>query len=267
MSADDSGSGATDYIQHHLTNLRLDLTSGEIDGDAMHFWTLHIDTLLMTFGLGALFCYVFWLAARQATPGVPGGLQNFVEAVIEFIDKTVKETFTHKSSVVAPLALTIFCWVFLMNLMDLIPIDMVPSIMYAAGVPYWKVLPSVDLNLTFGLSISVLILILVYSAMGKGVGGFFKEMLFHPFGPWLLPFNLVLNIVELIAKPISLSLRLFGNLYAAELIFILISLLPWWIQWTLGTPWAIFHILVVPLQAFIFMMLTVVYLSMAYEHH
>ena len=221
----------------------------------------------MSFGLGALFCYVFWLAARRATPGVPGGLQNFVEAIIEFIEKTVKETFHAKSRVIAPLALTIFCWVFLSNLMDLVPIDMVPSIMTAVGVPYWKVLPSVDLNFTFGHSLSVISLIIIYSLMGKGAGGFIKEFLTHPFGIWLLPFNLVLNFVELIAKPISLSLRLFGNLYAAELIFILISLLPWWIQWVLGTPWAIFHILVVPLQAFIFMMLTVVYLAMAYENH
>ncbi len=261
------GSNATDYIRHHLTNLRLDLTTGQIDSSAMHFWTLHIDTLVMVFGLGAFFCYIFWLGARQATAGVPGGLQNFVEAMVEFVDKTVKETFHAESRVIAPLALTVFCWVFLMNLMDLVPIDMVPSIMSAVGVPYWKILPSVDLNLTFGLSLSVFALIIIYSTMGKGPGGFLKELLFHPFGPWLMPFNLVLNIVELAAKPISLSLRLFGNLYAAELIFILISLLPWWIQWSLGTPWAIFHILVVPLQAFIFMMLTVVYLAMAYEHH
>ncbi|MBK5936318.1 MAG: F0F1 ATP synthase subunit A [Halorhodospira halophila] len=266
MSAD-SEFDATDYIQHHLTNLRLDLTEGTIDSGATGFWTLHIDTLIMSFGLGALFCYVFWLAARQATPGVPGGLQNFVEAMIEFIDKTVKETFHAKSKVIAPLALTIFCWVFLSNLMDLVPIDMVPSIMMAVGVDYWKILPSVDLNFTFGLSLSVLALIIIYGVMGQGVGGWLKSWVTHPLGPWLAPANLILNVVEFIAKPVSLSLRLFGNLYAAELVFILISLLPWWIQWALGTPWAIFHILVVPLQAFIFMMLTVVYLAMAYEEH
>jgi F-type H+-transporting ATPase subunit a len=187
--------------------------------------------------------------------------------MVGFVDGLVKETFHGKSSLIAPLALTIFCWVFLMNLMDLVPIDLVPNIMAALGVPYFKILPTANLNTTFALSISVLLLVIFYSFKGKGFGGFMKELLFHPFGPWLLPFNLLLNIVELLAKPISLSLRLFGNLYAAELIFILIALLPWWIQWTLGGPWAIFHILVIPLQAFIFMMLTIVYLSMAQEHH
>lgn len=262
-----SGESATDYIQHHLTNLNLDLTEGAIEPGAKGFWSLHLDTLIMSFGLGALFCYIFWLAARQATAGTPGLLQNAVEAIVEFVDKTVSETFHAKSRLIAPLALTIFCWVFLANLMDLIPIDLVPSVLSALGVPYWKVLPSVDLNFTFGLSLSVLVLIIAYGIMGKGVGGFFKEFLTHPFGIWMLPFNLVLNLVEFLAKPISLALRLFGNLYAAELIFLLISLLPWWIQWALGTPWAIFHILVVPLQAFIFMVLTVVYLAMAYERH
>ncbi|ABI58215.1 F0F1 ATP synthase subunit A [Alkalilimnicola ehrlichii MLHE-1] len=251
-----SGNTALDYIQHHLTNLAV----GE------GYWTFHVDSLIMSFSLGALFCYLFWLGARRATAGVPSGLQNFVELMVEFVDQTTRETFQGKSRLIAPLALTIFCWIFLMNLMDLVPIDMVPSLMYAAGVDYFKILPTVDLNVTFALSISVFFLIIAYSFKGKGAGGFAKELLFHPFGPWLLPFNLILNIIELIAKPISLSLRLFGNMYAAELIFILISLLPWWIQWALGTPWAIFHILVIPLQAFIFMMLTVVYLSMANEH-
>jgi len=266
MSAD-SESDATGYIRHHLTNLTLDLKEGAIEPGAQGYWTLQIDTLIMSFGLGALFCYVFWLAARQATSGVPGGLQNFVEAIVEFIDKTVKDTFHAESKVIAPLALTIFCWVFLANLMDLVPIDLVPSIMTAVGVEYWKLLPSVDLNFTFGLSLSVLVLMVAYGVMGHGVLGYLKSFLTHPLGPWLAPANLILNTVEFIAKPVSLSLRLFGNLYAAELIFLMISLLPWWLQWVLGTPWAIFHILVVPLQAFIFMMLTVVYLAMAHEQH
>jgi len=251
-----SGNTAIDYIEHHLTNLPV----GE------GYWTFHVDSLIMSFSLGALFCYMFWLGARRATTGVPSGLQNFVELMVEFVDQTVRETFSGKSRLIAPLSLTIFCWIFLMNLMDLVPIDLVPSLMYAAGVDYFKILPTVDLNVTFALSISVFFLIIFYSFKGKGAGGFVKEILFHPFGPWLLPFNVVLNVIELLAKPISLSLRLFGNMYAAELIFILISLLPWWIQWALGTPWAIFHILVIPLQAFIFMMLTIVYLSMANEH-
>lgn len=264
------------YIGHHLTNWQV----GE------GFWTLHADSLIISFLLGALFCFIFWLAARHATAGVPGGLQNFVEMVIDLIDGLVRETFTHKNKLVAPLALTIFIWVFLMNLMDLVPIDVAPNTMYALGWEYFKILPTANMNITFGLSLAVLGLIIVFSFKYKGAGGFTKELLTHPFGPWMAPFNLILNIVELLAKPISLSLRLFGNLYAAELIFILIATLTlgfgtaWgemltsasglallFGQIVLGAAWAIYHILVIPLQAFIFMMLSIVYLNMAAEHH
>lgn len=245
----------TEYIVHHLTNL----TVGQ------GFWTFHLDTLFFSIILGLAFFFLFRRIAVRATAGVPGGWQNFVEIMVEFADRQVKDTFHGKSELIAPLALTIFCWVFLWNLMDLVPVDLLPLVSSWFGVPYLRVVPSTDLNATFGLSLTVLLLIVFYSLKVKGPVGYAKEFLTHPFGPYLFPANLLLNIVEMIAKPLSLSLRLFGNLYAGEMIFILIALLPWWIQPALSLPWAIFHILVITLQAFIFMMLTIVYLSMAHE--
>lgn len=251
-------SGPTGYIKHHLTNLQA--------GDG--FWTFHVDTMIVSFALGLLFLVPFVIAARRVTAGVPGPLQNFVEWMVQFADNTVAESFHGKRDFIAPLALTIFVWILLMNFMDLIPVDLVAGVAHWFGYdPYFKIVPTTDVNATFGMSLPVLALILVYSIRFKGVGGFTKEMLTHPFGPWLFPANLILNIVELLAKPVSLALRLFGNLYAAELIFLLIALLPWYMQWMLGAPWALFHIIVVPLQAFIFMMLTIVYLSMAHDTH
>lgn len=248
---------ASEYISHHLTNL----TVGE------GFWTLHIDTLIISLLLGLLFIYTFRVAARKATAGIPGKWQNFTEVLVEFVDTQVKDTFHGKSDLIAPLGLTIFCWVFLMNLMDLVPVDLLPWLASHAGIHYLKVVPTTDLNLTFAMSLSVFLLIIFYSLKVKGVFGFAKELTCSPFGPWMMPVNLMLKLVEELAKPISLALRLFGNLYAGELIFILIALLPWWMQWTLGGIWAIFHILIIVLQAFIFMMLTIVYLSMAHEDH
>jgi F-type H+-transporting ATPase subunit a len=245
----------TEYIVHHLTNL----TVGK------GFWALHLDTLFFSIVLGLVFFFLFRRVAVRATAGVPGGLQNFVEIMVEFADRQVKDTFHGKSELIAPLALTIFCWVFLWNLMDLIPVDLLPKVAGWFGVHYLRVVPSTDLNATFGLSLTVLLLIIFYSLKIKGPIGYGKEFLTHPFGPYFFPANLLLNVVELIAKPLSLSLRLFGNLYAGEMIFILIALLPWWIQPLLSWPWAIFHILVITLQAFIFMVLTIVYLSMAHE--
>ena len=245
----------TEYIVHHLTNLAV----------GQGFWTFHLDTLFFSVVLGLTFFFLFRRVAVRATAGVPGGLQNFVEIMVEFADRQVKDTFHGKSELIAPLALTIFCWVFLWNLMDLVPVDLLPLVSSWFGVPYLRVVPSTDLNATFGLSLTVLLLIVFYSLKVKGPVGYAKEFLTHPFGPYLFPANLLLNIVEMIAKPLSLSLRLFGNLYAGEMIFILIALLPWWIQPALSLPWAIFHILVITLQAFIFMMLTIVYLSMAHE--
>ena len=252
-----AGTSATSYIRHHLTNLSV--------GDG--FWTFHIDTLLFSFVLGGLILLLFRFVARRATAGVPGPLQNFVEILVDFVDSQVKDSFHGRSKLIAPLALTIFVWVFLMNFMDLIPVDLLPLLAELMGVKYLRVVPTTDPNATFAMSITVFLLIIIYSIKIKGLGGFAKELLFRPFGKYLIPFNLLLKLVEEIAKPISLALRLFGNLYAGELIFILIALLPWYLQFLLGWPWAVFHILIITLQAFIFMVLTIVYLSMAHEDH
>ncbi|RBP32642.1 F-type H+-transporting ATPase subunit a [Marinobacter pelagius] len=283
---------ASEYIQHHLQNLtygklpagyeRADgtvlqetqwtLAQNAAEASDMGFMALHIDSLGWSVALGALFLFIFRLAAKRATSDKPGGLQNFVEVMVEFVDNSVKETFHGKNKVIAPLSLTIFCWIFLMNLMDLVPVDFLPQLFHLMGLEYMKVVPTTDVNVTLGMSLSVFALIIYYSLKVKGVGGFLGELTLHPFSSdnmflkiLLVPVNLLLEGVSLIAKPISLALRLFGNLYAGELIFILIALLPLWAQWTLSVPWAIFHILVITLQAFIFMMLTIVYLSMAHE--
>ncbi len=248
---------SSEYVIHHLTNLH----AGE------GFWSVHVDSLVISVILGTLFITIFRLAAVRATSDVPGPLQNVVETLVEFVDTQVKDSFHGTSQLIAPLGLTIFVWVFMMNLMDIIPVDLLPWLAKFIGVDYLKVVPSNDLNITFGLSLSVFVLIIFYSFKMKGVGGFAREMFFHPFGKWLFPVNFVLRIVEELAKPVSLALRLFGNLFAAELIFLLIALLPWWLQFGLSVPWAIFHILVIPLQAFIFMVLSIVYLSLAAEHH
>ncbi len=252
-----SEGGSTGYIVHHLTPL-------SVGGG---FWTLHLDTLFFSAVLGALFIWFFKSVAEKVTTGVPGLAQNFAEMMIEFVDQQVKDTFHGESKLIAPLGLTIFCWVFLWNMMDLLPVDLLSIISSLMGVEYLRVVPSTDLNATFALSISVFILIIFYSIKIKGVFGFAKELTCTPFGPWMMPFNLLLKVVEEIAKPISLALRLFGNLYAGELIFILIALLPAFLQPFLSFPWAIFHILIIVLQAFIFMVLTIVYLSMAHEDH
>ncbi len=248
---------ATDYIIHHLTPLRV----GE------GFWSFHLDTLFFSAVLGGLFIWFFKSVAERATSGVPGLAQSLAETLVEFVDTQVKDTFHGRSDLISPLALTIFCWVFLWNAMDMLPVDLLPDIGHVAGIDYLRVVPSTDLNSTFALSISVFFLIFFYSIKVKGFFGFVKEMTCTPFGPWLMPFNLMLKLVEEFAKPISLGLRLFGNLYAGELVFILIALLPPVVQPLLGFPWAVFHILVITLQAFIFMMLTIVYLSLAHEDH
>jgi len=255
----------SEYIQHHLSNLSFDLHTFSLGHGG--FWVLHLDTLFVSFTLGAGFLYFFRKAAKVATPEIPGKLQNLVEILVEFADNQVKETFHGRSELIGPLALTIFVWVFLMNFMDLLPVDLLPLIAALLGAPEMRVVPTTDLNLTFALSLTVFILIIYYSVKIKGIKGYAKELTCVPFGIKLLPVNFILRSVEEIARPISLALRLFGNLYAGELIFILIALLPWWIQWPLGGAWAIFHILIITLQAFIFMMLTIVYLSLAHEEH
>lgn len=217
--------------------------------------------------IGIIFLSVFYFAARHATSGVPGPIQNFVELMFDFVQTQVKDTYHGRSDLIAPLALTIFMWIFIMNFMDLLPVDLLPAGANLIGVHHLKVVPTTDPNLTLGMSVSVFFLIIFYSIKIKGAKGFFKELTCEPFGPKFFPINFVLKTVEELAKPISLGLRLFGNLYAGELIFILIALLDWRLQWVLGAPWAIFHILVITIQAFIFMMLTIVYLSLASEEH
>lgn len=255
---------ASGYIKHHLTHLKV----GE------GFFALHLDTLIISFCLGMFILFFMRRAAARATSGVPGRLQLFVELIVGFVDFQVKNSFHGKNKVVGPLALTIFCWVFLMNFMDLLPVDLLPHAVSFAGVGYLRVVPTADLNMTFGISISVFFILMWFGIQSKGLMNFLGEFLFHPFSTdnkiaqaCLIPFNMVLKTVEELAKPISLALRLFGNMYAGELIFILIALLPFGMQWMLGVPWAIFHILIITLQAFIFMMLTIVYCNMASESH
>ncbi len=244
-----------EYIEHHLHNLQV----GE------GFWTFNIDSLFFSIGLGILFLIIFRSVARKATTGVPGKLQCAVEMIFDFVDKTVKDMSSGSNKLLGPLALTVFMWVFLMNLMDLIPVDFLPYLTQHMGIPYLRVVPTADVNITMSMSLGVFLLIVIYTFKFKGVKGAVKEYTLHPFNHWALaPVNFILEIVSLLAKPVSLGLRLFGNMYAGELIFILIAaLLPWWSQWVLSLPWAIFHILIIVLQAFIFMVLTIVYLSMA----
>ena len=281
---------SSEYIQHHLTNWTYGkhpeghwgFAHNAQEATEMGFLAIHVDSMLWSIVLGAIFIFIFRKAAKSMTAGVPSGLQNFVEWVIDFVNENVRSSFNAKNDLVAPLSLTIFFWVFLMNFMDLIPVDWIPEIAKWAGATffgadkhhvYFKVVPTTDPNITFGMALAVFALMLYYSIKIKGVGGFFGELAFQPFGKWGMPANLLLEGISLISKPVSLALRLFGNLYAGEMIFILIALLySGGIIWgTLGgflqLGWAIFHILIILLQAFIFMVLTIVYLDMAHQEH
>lgn len=272
---------STDYIKHHLTYLTYNVKELKL-GAGGGFWTLNLDTLLFSIVSGLIVLGLMYFGVRRVTTGVPGKIQNFAEMMLQFADTQVKDCFHGRNNLIGPLALTIFLWVFVMNFMDIVPVDILPQLAKATGVHYLKVVPTNDLNLTFGLSISVFLLILYYSIKIKGPMGFLKELTLQPFNhPLFIPFNLLLELVGLIAKPISLALRLFGNLYAGELIFILIALLTLnaastslignitlgSAQFILALAWSIFHILVITLQAFIFMVLTIVYLSLAHEEH
>ncbi len=262
-----AGVGSEAYIAHHLEHLSFNLKTWSLHGPD-NFWNVHLDTLFTSFILGFIFLFSFWLGTRKATSGVPGLWQSLIEVLVEFVDRQVKDTLHGENKLIAPLGLTIFVWVFLMNTMDILPFDLWPTIGKWVGLPELRVVPTSDINMTFSLSISVFLLIIFYNIKSKR-GYLLYEICLRPFNHWLfIPANILLRLVEEIAKPVSLSLRLFGNLYAGELIFILIAaLLPWWTQWPLGLVWSIFHILVIVLQAFIFMMLTIVYLSMAQERH
>jgi len=279
----------TEYIKHHLQNLTFgqDPTDGAwvlahsaAEAKAMGFWAIHLDTMFWSILLGALFLWLFRKAAVRATADTPSGFLNFVEWVVDFIDDNVRGSFSGKNALVAPLALTLFVWILLMNLMDLVPVDWIPELAKLLGIEYMKVVPTTDPNATFGMALGVFILTLYYSIKVKGPVGFAAELTMQPFqsgNPILkiifLPINFFLEFISLVAKPISLSLRLFGNLFAGEMIFILIALLFSGgmtlavVGGVLQLGWAIFHILIVLLQAFIFMTLTIVYLEMAHSHH
>jgi F-type H+-transporting ATPase subunit a len=284
MAAENEG-GATDYILHHQTFLHNKPPHGIVD-----FSVINYDTVFFSVLLAGVFFGVFWLVARKATSGVPGRLQNFVEMIVSVVDAQVRDTFHGTSRLIAPLALTIFCWVWLFNFMDLVPVDLLPSLGRAVGVEHLKVVPSTDLNATFALSLTVFALIIFYSLKMKGIVGFVSELTLQPFRAknvlvqaLLVPVNFILESVTFLARPVSLSLRLYGNLYAGEMIFLLIAVLTLshglgslatfggWLglvgEFILGLVWTVFHILIITIQAFIFAVLTVVYLSMAHEHH
>jgi F-type H+-transporting ATPase subunit a len=285
-----AGTSSSEYIPHHLEHLRYDLAKGEwahgTEG-IVNFDMINVDSLFMASLLGMLFIAIFYFAARRATPGVPGKFQAFIEILVEFVDGQVKEMFHGNRRFLAPLALTIFVWVVLMNTMDLLPLDIPGMLARTAGAHYWRVLPTADINTTFAMSLTVFVLILFFSVKAKGLGGYGHELIAAPFGahPALWLPNFALNVVELLAKPVSLGMRLFGNMYAGELVFMLIAMLGFaWAgafasgaiaagtfgllgQVLLTAGWAIFHILIILLQAFIFMVLTVVYISMAQESH
>jgi F-type H+-transporting ATPase subunit a len=283
MTAEQAPS-ANEYILHHLTFLTNKKPAGVAD-----FSVINWDSIFFSVLLALLFGGAFYLAARKATTGVPGKFQNFVELVVEFIDTQVRDSFHGTSKLLAPLALTIFCWVFLFNAMDILPVDLLPAIAHWLGIGHLKVVPSTDVNVTFGMSLTVFALIIYYSIREKGLGGFIAEFTLQPFTAQnkvvkaiLVPFNFILEYIPFLARPISLSLRLYGNLFAGEMIFLLLAILSLhgveqlshfsgWLfvvmQFVLALAWAVFHLLVITLQAFIFMVLTVVYLSMAQEHH
>jgi len=275
----------TEYIVHHITFLTNKAPVGLVDFSVVNF-----DSVFFSIALAILFAGIFSFVAQRATTGVPGKFQGFIEVVLEFVDSQVKDTFQGASRLIAPLALTIFCWVFLFNFMDLIPVDLLPDVAHSVGLAHLKDVPSTDLNIVFGLSLTVFVLIIYYSIVMKGLGGFIAEFTLHPFSNknWLVqalfvPVNLLLESVMFFARPISLALRLYGNLYAGEMVFVLIALLTLtggyhalasvggWalviLQLLLGVAWTIFDLVIGLLQAFIFMMLTVVYLSQAHEHH
>ena len=266
---------SADYIQHHLTNLTYGrfpeghwgFAHGQEDINAMGFWAINVDTMFWSLSLGLVFLAIFTWAAKKAKSGVPGGLQNFCEYAVEFVENNVAQVFgTRPNPIIGPLSLTILVWVFLMNLMDLVPVDWIPHAAALAGIPYMKVVSTTDPNATLGMSISVFLLVLYYNFKIKGPIAFGKALVTHPVPHWSMYwFNFILEMVDMLAKPLSHGLRLFGNLYAGEMIFILIALLPFYAQWLLSLPWAIFHILIICLQAFVFMILTIVYLTQAHE--
>lgn len=266
-------SNPVEYINHHLTNMSIG-TLGE--GSVVDFSVFHVDVFLVSVILAGILGAIAWKVGKNINPVEPTGTQNVLEMLVEFVNQQVMDIFPTADKWIGPLALTIFTWVFMMNAMDLIPVDLLPSLV--GGVAslfgadphhvYFKAVPTTNLDTTFGLALFVFGLIIFYNIKHKGVWGYAKQFLFHPFGKFLIPVNIVMTTIEEIAKPVSLGLRLFGNMFAGELLFLLIALLAFSVwampaQIALGSLWAIFHILVITLQAFIFMLLTIVYLGLA----
>jgi F-type H+-transporting ATPase subunit a len=272
--------GTSEYILHHLTNLKLDLATGQINPEATGFWVLNLDSMVFSVVLALIFVVMFRAAAHKATSGVPGRWQAFIELCVSSVDSQVKDAYHHGAKFVAPMALAVGFWVFFMNFMDMLPVDLLPAIAGSAGIGHLRTVPSTDPNIALGMSLTVFLIAFGYSFVAKGFGGVASEFLFHPFGKWMLPVNFLLKCVEELAKPISLGLRLFGNMYAGEMIFILLatftlhytagsvgSNLGMLAQVILATGWTLFHILIISLQAYIFMTLTVVYMAMSADHH
>ncbi|MGB0133237.1 F0F1 ATP synthase subunit A [Dokdonella sp.] len=275
MASEHAPANMTDYIKHHLQHLQV-----QVPGTESQFFLINVDSVLFKLLACVLFVWVFLRVSRRATSGVPGKLQCAIEMIVSFVDGMVRETFHGRSKIIAPMSITIFGLVFIMNFMDMIPVDALPAAGAAAGINYLRVVPTADINTTAGMAITVFLLIQYMGLKHKGVVGFFKEWFTAPFGPWFAPFNLLLRVIEEAVRPLSLSLRLFGNMYAGELIFILIAVMTLGAtldqfstyllgagQFIAGFVWTAFHVLIITLQAFIFMTLTIVYLSMAAEHH
>jgi F-type H+-transporting ATPase subunit a len=285
-AAGHGGPTAGEYIVHHLTHWRNKELVGPFD-----LSVINIDSTIFTILLGVIGCFLLWKAARKATSGVPGRFQAAVEILVEMVDAQAKGIVHNAESrkLVAPLALTVFVWIFLLNAMDLLPVDLLPVVWawiygvagHDAHHAYMRSVPTADLSITMGLSLGVLITCLVYNVKIKGVGGWIHELFTAPFGNhWALyPFNFLMQVIEFVAKTVSHGMRLFGNMYAGELIFLLIALMggAWSLSATgiglaighiiAGSAWAIFHILIITLQAFVFMMLTLVYIGQAHDHH
>lgn len=259
----------TEYIGHHLTH---DARPFLGDGG---FWTLHVDSVMVSILLGLVGIGFLWWIARGASAGVPNKRQAFVELLVGFVDDQAKGIFRHgdRNAFVAPAALTVFVWVLLMNSMDFLPVDIVAKGTHLISAEGFRIVPTADINTTFALALSVWFLMLWFSVKAKGFGGWMHELLCAPFGAKLFPLNLLFNAIEYLSKPLSHSLRLYGNMYAGEIIFLLLWLLAaagiGWagLSFLLALGWAIFHILIVALQAYVFMMLTIVYFAMAHEHH
>ncbi|MFT3906637.1 MAG: F0F1 ATP synthase subunit A [Steroidobacteraceae bacterium] len=261
----------TEYLTHHLTHFTV----------GTGFWAIHVDTLAMSTALATLVAFLLWIAARRVSANAaPSGFASFVEFIYDWVDGQVGDIYHGSRTFLTALAFTLFTWVVAMNAMDLLPLDLPGNVAGLFGASHWRVLPTADLNGTIAEALVVLLLVIGASIRAKGVGGYLHEWVAAPFGPALFPFNIILNIVELLAKPVSLSMRLYGNMFAGEVLFMLIALLGFIVtgftvgsglafvtQVLLGASWAIFHILIVLLQAYIFMVLPIVYISMSEEHH